>query len=95
MKNQSFVLFAFFLLTISSFCSCKNDKSTQSGRIQFNPQPKEATMTDTERKNAIEAKRISLAVIDTADGLRKRYSSLPQRDSGCRWRRVSEGPQIR
>lgn len=66
MKNQSFVLFAFFLLTISSFCSCKNDKSTQSGRIQFNPQPKEATMTDTERKNAIEAKRISLAVIDTA-----------------------------
>lgn len=48
---------------IISLDSCSNGKS---GGKKFNPQPEESTLTDAERQAAIEAKRASLAVIDTA-----------------------------
>lgn len=66
MKKQQFFLLVFCLLGIISLNSCSNSNSGKSGGKKFNPQQEESSMTDAERQAAIEAKRASLAVIDTA-----------------------------
>lgn len=66
MKKQKFILLAFCLMSILSLESCNNSNTSKTNRKKFNPQQEESTMTDAERKAAIEAKRASLSVIDTA-----------------------------
>lgn len=61
MKRNEFIRLAFCLMSIILISSCGN-----GGGKKFNPQQKESTMTDAERQAAIEAKRTSLSVIDTA-----------------------------
>lgn len=63
MKKHKFIILVGCLMGIISLDSCSNGKS---GGKKFNPQPEESTLTDAERQAAIEAKRASLAVIDTA-----------------------------
>lgn len=66
MKNKKLILLAFCLISIISLDSCNNSNSSKTNGKKFNPQQEEFSMTDRERQAAIEAKRASLSVVDTA-----------------------------